>query len=547
MLQQISAWAERQALKTFPHGFLSRIFTRRAHSSVYERLQHRFTAIRERMDARESLNRDLLIHTKDQSIQDKQRQIARISKDIQDALRDPELKHDLRRAEAHMLRGRYSDRAQHEIQAMLDMHRQETALTPEQAAYKDGLESQRALHSRDKANNDWESAKQRLKDVVGFKRRQAAQLQAKRNAQTPYEALLQTYCPGMREAYVAAHFDQLVPAIKDIMQKAQARQGEQPAPLGSDFDPGQIHAFLQDVITHIGFDRTRGDLYFTHHDPIEGGTHNDARVVIKTLDRDGESFKKAIKSAIHEAAHGLHLQNLPGEEQYSVLGQPPSTDLWEAMALGYEMVLSRSPEFNRFLADKADAYFGAGAVDSDQLFRLRTHVTPGLDRKSADEVSYHLHIAIRFDLERRLINGDLEVEELPDEWNRLYAEHFGQTPETPAEGVLQDVHWWVGKFGYFPAYSLGLMEFAQLNEAMRARNPDTDRDLEKGDFARITQFYKDNVFESGNKMNADELIRRVTNRAFGPDALLRHLHRRYTGEDHAPATRPERQRRAEPA
>jgi carboxypeptidase Taq len=243
------------------------------------------------------------------------------------------------------------------------------------------------------------------------------------------------------------------------------------------------------------------------------------------------TFLDSMKSALHEGGHGLYIQGLPRKQwRYQPVGQDLGALVHESQALLIEMILGRKREFFDYLAPRAEGVFqrfNDPSLSAENLWRLKNTVGKTIDRKSADEVTYFMHIHMRTQLERQLISGELKVKDLPDAWAQYTKKYFGKKPKTNAEGCLQDVHWFVGKFGYFPAYALGHMMAAQLYEAMLRDLPHMGAQLRHGEFGDIHIWLNNKIYKRGRLHRTDELITDITGAPLCYDALVRHIKRRY--------------------
>lgn len=393
----------------------------------------------------------------------------------------------------------------------------------------------RHVHRDVLKNNDWEKGRTFLEGVVELHQKiaDAKQLADNNHPESRYQSLLREYMPGLRiddmerlfHGY-KAEIETLIPQIENI----QATR-EEPAKMTGLFS-GKGQMWLnREMLRLIGFDFERGGLYETGHNPVEGGTPDDTRLVIKNV-KIG-TFLDSLKSALHEGGHGIYIQGLPRKQwRYQPVGQDMGALVHESQALLIEMILGRKREFFDFLAPRVEGVFqrfGDPALTAQNLWRLKNTVGKGLDRKSADEVTYFLHIHMRTEIERKLISGELEVRDLPDAWNTYSRELFGKKPKNNAEGCLQDVHWFVGKFGYFPAYALGHMMAAQLYEAMIRDIPHIPAQLRHGNFGDIHNWLAEKIYKQGRLMRYDALLQAVTGENLSYDPLVRHIRNRYLG------------------
>ncbi len=382
--------------------------------------------------------------------------------------------------------------------------------------------------------DDWDEARPFLEDMVDLQRRIADAKILKDNdhaTDAPYQALLREYVPGARLTEVDAHFDRLEIKLKEILPWVLDEQAKRPEPLPliGPFPAAQQMWLNKSLLKVMGFDFTRGGLYETGHNPVEGGTPDDTRLVIKTS--DAGNFLDSMKSALHEGGHGIYIQGLPRETwRYQPVGQDLGAAMQESQALLIEMILGRTKEFYRYLAPRVEGLFqkfGDPAMTADNIYRLKTRVKPTLDRKSADEVTYFFHIRHRMQLERDMIAGRLKVKDLPEAWNAGMKELLGIEPTTHAQGCLQDVHWFVGKFGYFPAYTLGHMVAAQIHDKMKREIQNIPELMASGDFMPIQQWLATKVYSQGRLFRTDDLLMEVTGAKLTPGPLINHLQDRY--------------------
>lgn len=382
--------------------------------------------------------------------------------------------------------------------------------------------------------NDWESAKGFLQEMIDLQCR-IAESKARSEDSHPteplYETLMQEYIPDMRlddvDKIFKSYEEKINILLPQILEAQKTR--ETPLPLSGPFAPDLQLWLNKSLLNVIGFDFKRGGLYETGHNPVEGGTPDDTRLVIKTSDT--ENFLESMKSTLHEGGHGLYIQGLPRTQwRYQPVGQDLGAAVQESQALLIEMILARTPEFFDYLAPRVEGLFqklGDPAMSAQNLHALKTKVSLTIDRKNADEATYFYHINMRMKLERKLINRTLKVKDLPDAWNAEVKKFTGKEPSTNAQGCLQDVHWFVGKFGYYPAYSLGHMMAAQLNATMKRDIQNLPELIAAGDFAPITKWLNTHIHGQGRLQKTNQLLQSVTGKPLNSNALIHHLEDRY--------------------
>lgn len=342
-----------------------------------------------------------------------------------------------------------------------------------------------------------------------------------------YDYMIDKFDPGMSAEVIARLFAELkrelVPLVREIAgSKVRPRKG-----LLKGFPVETQRMFLRDVTERIGFDYKRGRIDVSLH-PFCSGTGADIRMT--TRFNEDEPLD-SLFSSIHETGHGLYEQGLPREHAGTALGINAGMGVHESQSRLWENQVARSRGFWRFFEPKFRAAFAAQTqgVSSDELYLAINAVEPTLIRVDADEVTYNLHIILRFELERRLFAGELKVKDLPAAWRELSKELLGLEPANDREGVLQDVHWSDGAFGYFPSYCLGNMTAAQLWEKVRAVRPEVEEEFARGEFGWLLGWLRENVHAQGRRYELPELVRRVTGEELSPRALMGYLRERYGG------------------
>jgi len=358
-----------------------------------------------------------------------------------------------------------------------------------------------------------------LAEVVALRREEAAALA---DGGDLYDALLDGYEPEATAAEIAALFDRMRPRLV-ALRAALAEAG--PAPqLQGHFPKDQQIALAHDVAAAFGYDFARGRIDEAVH-PFSSGSFNDARITTRV---DESEPLGCIYSTIHEVGHAGYEQNIAQEYGLSVLGQGVSMGVHESQSRIYENQLGRSPAFCHWLYGRMVDRFGPLSVEGPEAFaRAVNRVASGHIRTEADEVHYNLHIMLRFDLERALIAGDLAVNDLEAAWNDRFAADFGMAVDRPRNGVLQDVHWPVGLFGYFPTYSLGNVYAGCLHAAMRDAVPGLDDHLARGDVAPALAWLGETLQRHGGLRMPRATIEHATGAAVGEGPLLEYLEAKY--------------------
>ncbi len=348
------------------------------------------------------------------------------------------------------------------------------------------------------AQSAWEEAR-RADDVAAFLpwleqmvalRREEGQAIA--NGGDPYDALMADYEPETDSDTVAATFARMRPRLVALREAVLG--AEAPPPLTGHFpQEGQLR-LARRLAEHFGYDFTRGRIDLAVH-PFSSGSGTDVRITTRVAVE--EPFN-CFFSTIHEVGHAAYEQGVDATHLLTPIGRGVSMGVHESQSRIYENQLGRSRAFTSWLHGAMVQEFGALSVaDADAFYAAVNRVHSGFIRTEADEIQYNLHIMLRFDLERALIRGKLEPADLEEAWNARFKADFGYPVDRPANGVLQDVHWSVGLFGYFPTYSLGNIYAGCLHQALRAAVPDLDAQLAKGDLAAATGWLREKVQRFG--------------------------------------------------
>jgi len=357
--------------------------------------------------------------------------------------------------------------------------------------------------------------------------REAAEAKAAVLGTSPYEALLADYEPGFSGARIAALLGELEARLPGLLAAIVDRQRRQPAalPLRGPFPVPAQESLARRLMTLIGFDFARGRLDRSLH-PFSGGTPDDLRI---TTRYEEEDFSRALMGVLHETGHALYEKGLPAKWRRQPVGEARGMALHESQSLLVEMQAGRSPAFLAFLAPLAAAAFGrAGpAWSAANVQRIYHRVGPSLIRVDADEVTYPLHVILRWRLERALLAGELAVADLPGAWNDGMAALLGLRPPHDGVGCLQDIHWYDGALGYFPTYTLGALAAAQFYAAAVAAQPEIPAALGRGDFQPLLGWLGAQVHARASSRQSDEIVAEATGRPLGTEAFLRHLEARY--------------------
>ncbi len=341
----------------------------------------------------------------------------------------------------------------------------------------------------------------------------------------PYDYAIDKHDPGMTAAKITVLFTELKAGLVPLVRAIAASPVKARTDIFKGFPVEAQRDFLREVTERLGFNYRRGRIDVSLH-PFCEGSGADIRMTTRF---DADNPLDSLFSSIHETGHGLYEQGLPLALQGTPLGQNAGMGVHESQSRLWENQVSRSRAFWAFFEPRFREKFPAqlAAVSSEELYLAVNEVAPTLIRVDSDEVHYNLHILLRFELEQRLFRGDLAVADLPAAWNALSEELLGLTPTSDKVGVLQDVHWSGGAFGYFPSYCLGNMIAAQLWFTVLKTLPGLEADFAKGDFSRLLGWLRTNIHEQGRRYDTLALVKEVTGEELTPKYLLRYLQERY--------------------
>lgn len=354
--------------------------------------------------------------------------------------------------------------------------------------------------------------------------REVAQIKANTFNVEPYDALIDDFAPGVNQALINPIFKRLKEFLPNFIQQVIAQQ-QTPRAIEGRFPIEKQKKLGMEIMRSIGFDFQHGRLDVSHH-PFCGGVPQDVRITTRYLD---DEFISAIMGICHETGHAMYERGLPAEWLEQPVGESLGMAMHESQSLLFEMQACRSNEFCSYLAKRAQHYFDDNPVlAADNLYRTFTHVKPGLIRVDADEVCYPLHIILRYEIEQQLIADTLQVRDLPEIWNTKMQTYLGLgTKGNDKDGVMQDVHWPAGLFGYFPSYTLGAIIAAQLFQAACTAIPDIHSHLKMGQFTTLLDWLRANVHSKGRLLHFNDLLQQATGKPLSADFFIRHLQKRY--------------------
>ncbi len=371
-----------------------------------------------------------------------------------------------------------------------------------------------------RANNDFASFAPFLSRTIALQRELADHMGY---TETRYDALLDDYEPGLTASKVAVLFAPVRSVSKAVLQRIEASGTKVDFSCLQGYFPADKQVELsREILKGMGYDFNRGAIAQSPHPfTAEIGSPFDVRVTIRTNE---QFLQQSLMAAIHEGGHALYEQgSAPTLVNTPVVGGA-SMGVHESQSRLWENAIGRSTPYWQGQLPIVRKIFPEqyANVDAATFARALSHVEPSFIRVEADEVTYNLHIIIRFELEKAMINGDVAVESLPRMWNEKYYEYLSITPRNDTEGILQDVHWTSG-FGYFPSYTLGNLYAAQIFDKLHKALPNFDELLAQGDTATILQWLRNSMYRFGATYQPDELLRQVTGESLNPMYFTRYL------------------------
>ncbi|WP_040215298.1 carboxypeptidase M32 [Clostridium polynesiense] len=401
-----------------------------------------------------------------------------------------------------------------------------TKKVPEEraVAYTQAVSDAEAAWEEAKDKNDFESFKPHLKKVIDFQKEFVEYYGYEGNK---YNTMLDNYEAGITVERLDKIFSDLRDSIVELLNKIKNSTVKiDDSFFKEKFSKEAQKEFSLFVLEKMGYDFAAGRLDESVHPFTTNFGNKDVRITTKFLENE---FRSALFSTIHEGGHGIYEQNVSDDLKGTGLAGGASMGIHESQSRFYENIIGRSRAFWKYFLPEAKKRFPQFEnVDFEEFYRAINIVEPSLVRIEADELTYSLHIIIRYELEKALINNEITVEELPEAWNKKYSEYLGVEAHTYTEGVMQDTHWASGLFGYFPSYALGNLYGAQFLNKMLKDMPDMYEDIENGNLQNIYQWLKDNIHRHGAVYKPAELIKKVTGEELTSKYFVEYLNNKYS-------------------
>lgn len=374
-----------------------------------------------------------------------------------------------------------------------------------------------------KEENDYESFKPHLQKVIDFSREFIGYWGYEGDK---YNTLLDKYERGLTVEKLDKVFGELRDGIVEILENIKKSEKIIDTNiLKGNFDTSKQKDLSLCILQKMGFDLEAGRLDVSVHPFTTNMGNKDVRL---TTNYHKDEFTSALFSTIHEGGHGIYEQNISDYLENTGLNSGASMAIHESQSRFYENIVGRSKEFTTYLLNLSRKYFeDFNNVSSEEFYEAMNKVEPSLIRTEADELTYSLHIIIRYELEKDLINGRISLDQLPSEWNKKYKEYLGVEPKSDTVGVLQDVHWSASLFGYFPSYALGNLYGAQIYYTLLNEKPEIMKEIGEGNLRNLHSWLKENVHKFGSLYTPAEIIERVTGEELNSKYFINYLKDKY--------------------
>lgn len=365
-----------------------------------------------------------------------------------------------------------------------------------------------------RTEDDFEIVQPHLEELLELKRQYANEIDSDRE---PYQVLFEDFEPFLDFEEVENALNYLKSELPEIYQKCEKSEASS---IDHSLDEDEMMELCREIAVSFNFDFDRGRLD-TSEAPFTNGNQFDTRITTRFSD----GLMESLLITAHETGHGLYQQGLPQEHYGTPLGTSRELSIHESQSRLWENHIGRSQEFWSYFKEKLDEkgvekssrelYQFANPVNDDNLLRVK-----------ADEISYNLHIVLRFELERKLVNGELDVENLPEEWNKKMKAYLDTSPESDAKGCLQDIHWFYGSFGYFPTYSIGNILASQIYSKAEEEIADLDQKIQHGEFEELREWLRENIHSKGCLKDTNEMAEELVG-GLDPEEFTDYLEEKY--------------------
>ena len=367
--------------------------------------------------------------------------------------------------------------------------------------------------------DDFSVVEEHLQELIRLKRKYAEQMNP---GEEPYKVLFNDYEPYIRFETMEEIMETLRSELKDILKKIRESSANPDNVFEKEIEEKRQMEINREILDSLGYNWSKGRIDISEH-PFTSGNQFDTRITTRVNEKD---VSKTLMPTIHEFGHALYEQNLPENKYGLPVGESRDLSIHESQSRLWENHIGRSKSFWKYMQENIAEFEES---NTKELYRSINRVREdNLIRVEADEISYHLHIYLRFKLERQLVNGDIEVADLPEKWNEKMENLLGIRPENDKTGVLQDIHWYQGSIGYFTTYSLGSVISAQLYEAIEKDVNDLDEKIESGEFEEVREWLRENIHQHGKFYRTEELVEKATGKKTGAENFLAYIRDKYS-------------------
>ena len=500
--------------------------------SAYERLLNRIKDLIVLSSAQSVVHWDMETMMPPKAVELRSQQLALLSRISHRMSTAPEIGKLLKEIMASPQYDAFSEVAKRNVFLMKKGYDEQTAL-PEKLVSEIAMQQAVTVNTWKKAKKAQSFAvlKPELEKLVALSKQAAQILMRVKEASTPYDALLDDYEPKMTADAIAATFNPLQRGLVKLLEKIQSTQKQPDTSILHIRIPVEKQREIAQTLTRtLGYDTASptagGRIDETEH-PFTSGYYDDVRI---TTHYHPDNYASAVFSVLHETGHAIYEQNINPDWKYQPTGSPCSFGIHESQSRLYENIIGRSQEFWTYMLPKLKqiASPALSDVSLSQFVHAINKVEPSKIRIEADEVTYNMHVIIRFQIEKDLFTDKIAVSELPEIWNQKYREQLGVTVENDSEGVMQDTHWASGLYGYFPTYALGNIYSGQMLAALALDVPDWRSQLAQGNLEGIKAWLTKNVHSQGDLYDPADLIKRITGKTLDAEPYLEYLGEKYS-------------------
>lgn len=493
----------------------------------YQQLEQEFRRLHAFRSAASILRWDSAVMMPRGSSELRGEQLAALETESHSLVTSPRVSRLLERAEAHL--PGLDDWQQANLKEMR-RERDHSIATPQKLVSQLAKATSRAeikwIEAREKS--DFAIFAPHLEEVAGLVRNKA-ELLGKALKLDPYDALLDEFSPGMTTAEIDGIFTTVGRRLPGLIQEVIDLQAQKPPlEITGRFTTGKQRQLGIELMKTLGFPFDRGRFDESEH-PFTGGVPGDIRITARFSPTEPLT---GLMGVLHEMGHAMYDIGLPEAWRGQPVGRDRGMAVQESQSLLLEMLICRNRPFLGYLKPLLEKAFGGSGPEweVENLYRLLIRARRSLIRVDADEVTYPVHIMLRYELEQEILKGELKTRDLPEAWNTRMADRLGVRPANDAEGCLQDVHWAVGSFGYFPSYVIGAVIAGQLYESLRSDRPELDQEIAAGRFTGLFDWLRQNVHSLAASVSTPELIRNATGKPLTAAAWLRYIEGKYLEE-----------------